>query len=223
LLYQHGYGTASIELAVPISPTTVFHAASVSKIFTAQAIMILAQQGKVSLDDEVQRYLPGFPDYAQKLTIRNLLSHTGGLRDVFELQALAAPAPGSRDPNDQFVNLLAHQSKLNFEPDSEWQYSNGGYLVLASIVKRVSGMSLRDFAEANIFRPLGMKDTRFHYDPTEIIPNRASGYSPGDNGPRAALNADPGGIVGNAGLFTTAPSSSLNSYSSSSTGSPTML
>ena len=203
-LYERGYGAANIELGVPISPATVFHAASVSKIFTAMSIMILAQRGKLSLDDDVRKYLPEFPEYRNKLTIRHLLSHTAGLRDVFELQALAAPGPGSREPNEQFVNILAHQRELNFEPGSEWQYSNGGYLLLAAIVNRVSGQSLRDFAATNIFRPLGMKDTRFHDDPTEIIPNRASGYSPSDGGPRLAVSADPGGIVGNAGLFTTA-------------------
>jgi CubicO group peptidase (beta-lactamase class C family) len=204
LLYEHGYGAANVELHVPITPATVFHAASVAKLFTAMSVMLLAERGKLSLDDDVRKYLPEFPEYHPRLTIRHLLSHTAGLRDVFELQALAAPGPGSRDPNDQFVNLLAHQRELNFEPGSEWQYSNGGYLLLATIVKRVSGESLREFAAANIFGPLGMKDTRFHDDATEIIPNRSSGYSPGDSGIRVATGADPGGIVGNAGLFTTA-------------------
>ena len=203
LLYERGYGAANLELRVPISPATVFHAASVAKVFTAMSVMLLAERGKLSLDDDVRTYLPEFPEYGNKLTVRQLLSHTGGLRDVFELQALAAPRPGTRDPNDQFVNLLAHQRELNFAPGSDWQYSNGGYLLLAAIVKRVSGQSLRDFAAANVFGPLGMKDTRFHDDPGEVIPNRASGYSPTDTGVRVAVNADPGGIVGNAGLFTT--------------------
>lgn len=204
LLYERGYGAANLELGIAISPATVFHAASVSKVFTAMSVMILAQQGKLSLDDEVRKYLPEFPEYPSKLTIRHLLSHTGGLRDVFEIQALASPGPGSRDANEQFVKLLAHQRKLNFLPGSEWQYSNGGYLLLATLVKRVSGQTLREFAAANIFKPLGMKQTRFHDDPTEVIPNRASGYTYRDDGIRVAVGADPGGIVGNAGLFTTA-------------------
>lgn len=204
LIYAHGYGAGSVELQVPITPATVFHAASIAKVFTAMSVMLLAKRGKLSLDDDVRKYLPEFPEYSSGFTIRHLLSHTSGLRDVFELQALAAPGPGSRDPNDQFVNILAHQRELNFTPGSEWQYSNGGYLLLATIVNRVSGQSLREFATANIFGPLGMKDTRFHDDATEIIPNRSSGYSPGDSGIRVASGSDPGGIVGNAGLFTTA-------------------
>jgi|SRR5215472_1743147 len=203
LLYERGHGAANLELGVPVTPATVFHAASVAKVFTAMSVMLLAERGKLSLDDDMRKYFPEFSEYGSRLTIRHLLSHTGGLRDVFELQALAAPSPGTRDPNDQFVKLLAHQRELNFAPGSEWQYSNGGYLLLAAIVKRVSGQSLRDFAAANIFEPLGMKDTRFHDDPREVIPNRASGYSPSETGVRVAVNADPGGIVGNAGLFTT--------------------
>ena len=204
ILYEHGYGMANVELGVPITPRTIFHAASVAKTFTAMSILLLAQRGKLSLDDDVRKYIPEFPEYRNRLTLRHLLSHTGGLRDVFELQALAAPGPGTRDPNDQFVDLLAHQRELNFAPGAEYQYNNGSYLLLATIVKRVSGQSLRAFAAANIFEPLGMRDTHFHDDPTEIIPNRASGYSPSDAGLRVATGADPGGIVGNAGLFTTA-------------------
>ena len=204
LLYERGYGMANLELSVAISPATVFHAASVAKVFTALSVMLLTERGKLALDDDVRKYLPEIPEYQGRLTIRHLLSHTGGLRDVFELQALAAPGPGSRDPNDQFVNILAQQRKLNFAPGSEWQYSNGGYLLLATIVRRISGQPLREFAAANIFGPLGMKDTRFHGDATEVIPNRASGYSPRDSGIRVATGAEPGGIVGNAGLFTTA-------------------
>lgn len=204
MLYERGYGMSNLELRVPITSSTVFHAASVAKTFTAMSIMLLAERGRLSLDEEVRKYIPELPEYGNRLTIRHLMSHTGGLRDVFELQALSAPSDGAGEPNDPFVKILAHQRALNFAPGSEYQYSNGGYLLLATIVKRVSGQSLRAFAAANIFEPLGMRNTRFHDDVTEIIANRASGYSPGDDGTRVAMNADPGGIVGNAGLFTTA-------------------
>src|SRR5262249_44678968 len=123
---------------------------------------------------------------------------------AFTLQGLAAPREDSVDLNDALVRVLARQRALNFRPGTEFQYNNGGYTLLGSIVKRVSGQSLRAFAEANIFKPLGMKHTHFHDDPTMIVPNRASGYSGELGSFRVAGNGDTGGIVGNAGLFTTA-------------------
>lgn len=204
IVYERGYGMANLELRVPLAPASVFHVASVSKSFTAMSVMLLAQRGQVSLDDEARKYITELPDYGSPLTLRHLLSHTGGLRDVFLLQGLAPPRVGSGEPNDEFVDLLARQRGLNFTPGTEYQYSNGGYLLLATIVKRVSGQSLRAFSEANIFKPLGMTDTQFHDDPTMIVANRASGYSLGNGRVSVAVNADPGGIVGNAGLYTTA-------------------
>jgi len=195
---------ANLELGVPITPASVFHVASVSKSFTAMSVLLLAQRGRLSLDDEARQYLTELPNYGNRLTLRHLLSHTGGLRDVFLLQGLAAPRAGSGAPNDEFVDILARQRGLNFTPGTEFEYSNGAYLLLANIVKRVSEQSLRGFADTNIFKPLGMVDTHFHDDPTMIVPNRASGYHLDAGGLQVAIRGDPGGIVGNAGLFTTA-------------------
>jgi CubicO group peptidase (beta-lactamase class C family) len=204
LVYERGYGMANLELGVPITPASVFHVCSISKQFTAMCILLLAQRGKLSLDDEVRKYITELPDYGRRLTIRHLLTHTSGLRDVFTLQGLAAPREDDVDRNDALVKILARQRALNFTPGSEFQYNNGGYTLLASIVKRVSGQSLRAFAESNIFKPLGMTHTHFHDDPTLIVPNRASGYHMDAGAFHVALRGDPGGIIGNAGLFTTA-------------------
>lgn len=204
VVYERGYGTANVELGRPITPASVFHVASVSKQFTAMSIVLLAQRGQLSLDDEARKFITELPDYGDPLTIRHLLTHTGGLRDEFLLRELTAPRDEHGDPNDALVSLLAHQRALNFSPGAEYQYSNAGYTLLATIVKRVSRQSLRAFADRNIFKPLAMTHTHVHDDPSMIVPDRASGYSRGSDGFRVAVRADPGGIVGNTGLFTTA-------------------
>jgi len=204
VVYERGYGMANLELGVPITPASVFHVASVSKQFTAMSILLLAQRGQLSLDDEVRKYITEWADHGSRLTIRHLLTHTSGLRDAFLLEGLAPPREDVVDRNDAIVKILARARGLNFTPGTEYQYNNGGYTLLANIVKRVSGQSLRAFADANIFNPLGMTHTHFHDDPTMIVPNRASGYHLDAGGLQVAIRGDPGGIVGNAGLFTTA-------------------
>jgi len=204
VVYERGYGMANLELGVPITPASVFHVASISKQFTAMSILLLAERGKLSLDDEARQYITELPDYGGPLTIRHLLTHTSGLRDAFLLQGLAAPREGDADATDALVKILARQRALNFKPGAEFQYNNGGYALLAAIVERVTGQSLRHFAESNIFRPLGMTNTHFHDDPTMIVPNRASGYHRDANGWHEPVHPYLNRIVGNTGLFTTA-------------------
>jgi CubicO group peptidase (beta-lactamase class C family) len=165
------------------------------------SILLLAQRSKLSLDDDVRKYIPEWADHGSPITIRHLLTHTSGLRDAFQLQGLAPPLEDGGDPNDTILKILARAGGLNFAPGSEFQYNNGAYNLLGSIVKRVSGQSLRVFADANIFKPLGMTHTHFHDDPSMIVPNRVSGYHRDGSGLHAA--AENGGIVGNAGLQTT--------------------
>ncbi len=186
---------------------SIFNAASISKQFTAMSIMLLAQRGQLSLDDDVGKYIPEWAPHESRITIRHLLTHTSGLRDAFMLQGLAPPRADGGDPNAEIVNILARARGLNFAPGTEFQYNNGAYTLLANIVKRVSGQSFRAFAEANIFKPLGITQTHFHDDHRMIVPNRASGYHQDAGGLRLVTHGDAGdagGIVGNAGLFTTA-------------------
>jgi CubicO group peptidase (beta-lactamase class C family) len=200
-VYERGYGMASLELGVPITPASVLPAASISKQFTAMSILLLAKRGQLSLDDDVQKYIPGWADHGSRITIRHLLTHTSGLRDAFMLQGLAPPREDGSGPNDAILKILARARGLNFPPGSEFQYNNGAYNLLGSIVKRVSGQSLRAFADTNIFKPLGMTHTHFHDDPGMIVPNRVSGYHRDGSGLHSA--SENGGIVGNAGLQTT--------------------
>ena len=198
---ERGYGRASLELGVPISPESVFHVASVTKQFTAMSILLLARDGRLSLDDDVRRHLPEWAGPAG-VTIRHLLTHTGGLRDAFLLIEMAAPET-SRPEQDQLVGLLARQRGLSDEPGRRYVYNNGGYVLLAEIVKRVSGQSLRAFADDRIFRPLGMRQSHLHDDVAEVVAKLATGYTRGGDG-ALRVARQTGGLVGNGGLFTTA-------------------
>ena len=202
-IHERGYGMANLELNAPITAASVFEAASISKQFTAMSIAILAQRGQLSLEDEARKYLPELPDYGTPLRIRHLLSHTSGMRDAFLLLELSAPQDASADQNEVLLKLLARQRSLNFPPGAESQYNNGGYVLLAAIVKRVSGESLAAFAQSNIFNPLGMTSTWFQDDPAGIRPNRATNYQREAGHWRVVPDSTARGAVGNTGLWTT--------------------
>ena len=224
VVFERGYGMANLELGIPVTPQSVFEAASISKAFTAMSIMLLAQQGRLSIDDEVRKHIPEWADAKHHLTVRHLLSHTSGLRDVFLLVELAAPRRPGSDFNDWLVHLLARQRGLNFTPGSDAQYNNGAYVVLAEIVKRVSGQPLREFAAVNIFKPLGMSQSRFQDDGTRIVPNRVSGYYREEGELRqAVLSLYP--PIGNSGLLSTAHDLVLwlQNFSDARVGDPAVL
>lgn len=174
--YVRTYGYAELENAVPITEHTVFDVASVSKQFTAYAIMLLVREGKVSLDADIRQYLPYVPDFGSRITPRHLLQHTSGLRDQFRLLDLGGQDERSPTTQQQILNLVKRQRSLNFEPGAEHEYCNTGYILLAEIVRAASGRSLREFAQERIFGPLGMTRSLFYDDLTEVIPNRASSY-----------------------------------------------
>jgi CubicO group peptidase (beta-lactamase class C family) len=182
ILYAKGYGLASVEVNAPITPQTVFDIGSTSKQFTASSIVLLEQQGKLSVNDDVHKYIPELPDYGHKITILNLLNHTSGLRDYLALLPLSGVNEDSVTTDDDALALIIRQKHLNFAPGSQWAYSNTGYFLLSVIVKRVSGMTLREFASRNIFQPLGMTHTVVRNDHTLLIPYRALAYDPGENG-----------------------------------------
>ncbi len=167
--------------------------------------MLLAEQGKLSLDDEVWRHVPEWVDRQDRVTIRQLLAHTAGLRDVFLLIELAPPRAPDVDINEHILRILARQRGLNFVPSTEFSYNNGGYNLLGSIVARVSGQSFREFAATHIFRPLGMTQSSFRGGQVVISPHHALGYHRDDRGFHLARDGglDTSAIVGNAGLFTT--------------------
>jgi len=202
VIYQRGFGQANLEYEIPNSPRTIYHVASLSKQFTAFATHLLATEGVISLDDPVEKYIPELQDYGHPITLRQLIHHTSGLRDQWNLLGVAGWRSGDIVTEEDILKVLYRQVELNFEPGSEFQYCNSGYTLLGLIVKRVSGMSLRRFCHDRIFTPLGMSRTHFHDDHTEIVKGRAYSYSPSSLGgfQNSPLQF---GNVGATSLFTT--------------------
>jgi CubicO group peptidase (beta-lactamase class C family) len=183
VIYSKGYGQANLEYGVANTPATVFHAASLSKQFTAYAIHLLAQEGKLSLDDPVKKHLPELQVEANPpITIRHLLHHTSGLRDQWDLLTLAGLRLDDGITDNDILGLLWQQKQLNFAPGQDFLYSNSGYSLLGLIVRRVSGQSLAAFTQERIFMPLGMKSTRFQESYGTLVKNRAQSYVRGREG-----------------------------------------
>ncbi len=188
IIYARGYGLANIEEDVPIMSQSVFDIGSTSKQFTAATILLLEKQGKLSVNDDVRKYIPELPDYGPKITILHLLNHTSGLRDYLTLMDLAGINTDSVTTDEDALQIITRQKALNFVPGSDWLYSNTGFFLLSIIVKRVSAETLREFAAANIFTPLGMTHTQFRDDHTALIANRAMAYDPKERKDGYTLN-----------------------------------
>jgi CubicO group peptidase (beta-lactamase class C family) len=204
IVYEHGYGMANLNDDVTITPATVFHVASMSKQFTAAAILLLAQQGKLSLDDDVRKYIPELPDFGERITLRHLMHHTSGLRDQWSLLGLAGWRY-SQDliTDDDVMSVMVRQKALNFKPGEKFLYSNTGFTLLALVVKRVSGMSLREYTTKNIFEPLGMKNTHFRDDHEEVIKHDALGYEQDGEGKPYRMSLTNFDTTGATSLHTT--------------------
>ena len=202
IVYERGYGSANLEYGLPITPTTVFLVASVSKQFTAFALAMLADQGMLSLDDDIRNYVPELPDYGPTITIRHLIHHTSGLRDEFGLLAMAGYHMDDVITKETILDLAYRQRALNFDPGEEYLYCNTGYTLMAEIVKRVTGQSFREWTSEHLFEPLGMTHSHFRDDYQSIIKNRAQGYyKEGKAYKKQVVNY---ASVGASGLYTTA-------------------
>ena len=182
IVYERGYGMASLEQNVPITPRTVFDLGSVSKQFTAASVLLLQLDGKLSLDDDVRRYLPELPSLGATVTLRHLITHTSGWRDYNDLLAMDGFDERDHTTDRDAWDSLVRQRALNFQPGATFRYSNTGFFLLGEVVKRVTGRSLAAFAEERIFSPLGMSHTRYLDDTRQIVPGRATAYAPAANG-----------------------------------------
>lgn len=196
------YGMADLEHSVANIPATVFEAGSVSKQFTAAAVLLLVHRGQVSLDDNIRKYFPEIPEYERPITVRQLLNHTSGLRDWGEVETIAGWPRTTREYTHAHVlEIISRQHALNYPPGDAWSYTNSGYNLSAMLVERVSGMSLQAFCRKEFFEPLGMTSTQWRDDFRRIVPNRAIAYSLRGSEWRQDMPFED--IYGNGGLLTT--------------------
>ena len=202
ILFSKGYGMANPEYDIANTPKTIFHVASVSKQFTAFAIALLADQGKISLDDDIRKYFPEFHDFGEKITIKHLVHHTSGLRDQWNLLALAGWRLDDVITKNQILRLISHQEALNFKPGSEFSYCNTGYTLIGEIVSRVSGKTFGAWCSENIFKPLQMNNTIFYEDHEKIVKGRS--YSFHDENGELKKSVLSYANAGATSLFTTA-------------------
>ena len=200
-VYRRGFGMANLEHGIPLSSQSIFRIGSTSKQFTAMCILLLEEEGKLSLEDSLKKYFPEFPDYAESITIRHLIHHTSGIRDYLTLMALAGARGDDYYTDAEVVDLLSRQKELNFDPGEEMLYSNSGYFLLSQIVRRITGESMRIYADERIFKPLGMTNTHFHDDHNQIVKNRASGYSR-QRGGGYRISMTTLDMIGDGGVFT---------------------
>lgn len=201
-LLSRAYGMADLEHDVPITASTVFEAGSVSKQFTAAAALLLVQQGKLSLSDDVRKYVPELPDHGRPITIEHLIHHTSGLRDWGSIAWLQGWPRGTRiHTHAHMLDIASRQKELNYEPGAEFAYTNTGYNLLAVIVDRVSGQSFAEFSKKNIFEPLGMKRTQWRDDFTRVVKGRAVAYVKEDDSFHSRMPFE--NVHGNGGLLTT--------------------
>jgi len=176
ILFSKGYGMANLDYGIPIDTESKFYVASIAKQFTAACIALLSIDKKLDLNDDIRKYIPEIPEYEHTITIKNLLHHTSGIRDYLGIMYISGRSFQDYSKNDDVINMLSKQKALNFIPGSQHRYTNSGYVLLAEIVNRVSGMTIREFAANRLFKPLGMVNTFFKDDRSEIIKNRVIGY-----------------------------------------------
>jgi CubicO group peptidase (beta-lactamase class C family) len=202
-VFQKGYGYANLDWDIPITAATVFYAGSVSKQFTATSIVLLAERGKLSLDDPITKFIPELPDSTYgRVTLRQMLHHTSGVADLYVAMGRAGIPVADVFSDSAAIQLLASQP-LNFPPGDRYSYSNGAYFLLAQVVAGASGMSFREFAQRNIFGPLGMTHSHFHDRAGHIVKHRAMSYQPADDTGFVQSYMSNFDKVGAGGLYTT--------------------
>jgi CubicO group peptidase (beta-lactamase class C family) len=203
IVLERAYGMADLEHDVPNTPGSIFEGGSLSKQFTAAAVVLLALDGKLSLDDDVRTYLPELPDYGTPITLRHMLTHTSGLRDWGSVAAISGwGREQKRHRQVDVLDIASRQSALNFEPGHEYSYSNTGYNLLAMVVGRVSGMPFADFSRERVFEPLGLTHTQWRNDPRRIVKGRSNAYNAKRDG-GFEINQPIEFAHGNGGILTT--------------------
>ncbi len=202
-VFEKAFGMAELEHRIPNTPQTIFESGSVAKQFVAASLVLLALEGKLSIDDPVRKYIPELPDYGAKLTIRHILNHTAGLRDWGSVMALTGVGRGDRVVSQAIaIDVILRQKGLDFVPGAEYSYSNSGYQLATEIVERVSKQKFPAFTEERFFKPLGMTHSSWRDDYQRLVPNRAQAYSRNAKG-EWRLEMPIMNVYGNGGMLTT--------------------
>jgi len=199
IIFSKGYGLANLEDNIRINSATNFRLASITKQFTATCILILSEQGKLSLDDNLSKFFPEFPSYADDITIENLLQHTSGLL-AFENYIDDSVTDQLKDKD--VLEIVMAQDSTYFEPGSQHRYCNSGYAILAMIIEKISGKSFADFLKENIFNPVGMNNTIAFEEGISEIPNRSYGYNDTDSGMVFSDQSLTSATLGDGGIYT---------------------
>jgi len=223
VVFSKGYGMANLEYGIPNTPHTPYHMASVSKQFTAFAVAMLADQGRLSLDDEIHKHFPELADFGQTITLRHLLTHTSGLRDQWNLWMMAGGRMDDVIRQEDLFRLIERQKELNFDPGAEYTYSNTGYMLLAEVVTRVAGEDFGDWMQEHVFGPLEMTSTQIYDDHERLVEGRAYSYANSAEGIKKAVLS-----YANAGatsLFTTAEDLAhwLRNFRTAEVGGPAVI
>ena len=203
IVYSRGYGLANLDYGIPVGPQTVFDVASITKQFVAALVNMLAAEGRLSLDDDVRKWLPELPEYDTPILLRHMIYHTSGLRDYLNLFPLAGRGDYFPISHDQILQMMSRQRELVFPPGERYLYSNTAYMLLAQIIERVSGQSFGDIAQVRIFEPLGMKSSLMYDNLEYIIPLRATGYSRDSDGGFRVVHNYNFDVAGDGQLYST--------------------
>ena len=202
-VYRKAYGLGTLEIGVPLSPQSVFYMGSVSKQFTAASVVLAEEQGYLSLDDNVRKYIPELPDYGHAITLRQMIHQTSGFRDFFTLLSLSGHDILDFNSPEEILKIVTRQQGLNNVPGDEWIYSNTNYFLLGVVIKRATKKSLAAFAGENIFKPLGMSHTLFYDDRTLVVPGRVAAYDSSQHGSFSVNWSTTYEVVGGGGLMST--------------------
>lgn len=203
-VFRGAYGMANLDYGIPLTPDSVFRMASVSKQFTVAAVLVAEDQGLLSLEDPLRKHFPDLPTWADPVRIRHLVHHTSGIRDYLVVMSLRGFGDDAQYTDADVLTALRRLERLNFEPGTEYLYSNSGYWLLAELIPRVSGQTLRQFAGEHLFGPVGMMGSHFHDRHREIVPGRATGYRPRAEAEGGGFEEDMTTLemVGDGGLYT---------------------
>lgn len=202
MIFAKGYGMANLTYNIPFTTDVLNNIGSTSKQFTAFAIMLLQEQGALSLDDDIRKHIPELPDFGQTVTLRHLLTHTSGYREFFNTLSMNGRLINDYIGPKEITGVLLHQPELQNIPGAEWNYNNTGYALLAMVIKKTSGMEFPEWMRKNVFEPLGMNHTYVRENPGAIIPNSAMGYMPAADGSYAEIR-DLSASQGAGGIYTT--------------------